>query len=145
MAKDPLIRVEGIKPLTKTLKDVSPTEARNIARRAVTSLARVLRDDMRGRAPLGPTGNLRKAIKSRRAEGSRDRAEAEVWVDRSGGKSGRGYHWHLVEFGTVKMPAQPFTLPTLMEWRPQLHKWYRQHWWPQYEAEMKKRAKKQRR
>lgn len=137
------VEVLGIKELTKTLTKVSPAEASRIARRTVTRVARDVRDAARQRAPVGPTGNLRRSIKSRRAKGSRSRAEAEVWVDRSGGKSGRGYHWHLVEFGTVKMAAQPFVVPTIEEYRPKIPALYRQYWWPQYAKEMEKRAAKQ--
>jgi HK97 gp10 family phage protein len=136
------MRVEGIKAVEKTLRDVSPAEGRRIARRTVTRVAREVRDKVRQRAPKDE-GNLRKAIKSRRAKGSRDRAEAEIWVDKGGGPSGKGYHWHLIEFGTAKMAAQPFTVPTIQEMRPEVPKIYEREWWPQYEKEMVKRAKKQ--
>lgn len=135
------VQVLGLEQVKKTLKDVSPAEGRRIARRTVTRVAREVRDQVRQRAPVD-SGNLRKSIKSRRAKGSPDRAEAEVWVDKSGGRSGKGYHWHLVEFGTVKMAAQPFLVPTIEEMRPKVPEIYEREWWPQYEKEMKKRAEK---
>lgn len=142
MARDPWLRIEGVKEVTETLKDVSPAEANRIAKRTVTRIARDVRDDVRARAPKGPTGNLRRAIKSRRTRGAQGQAEAEVWVDRSGGRSGRGYHWHLIEFGTVKMAAQPFTVPTIEAWRPKIPALYRNYWWPEYAKEMRKRGKR---
>ena len=138
------MRIEGDKELKRTLKTVSPAEANRIAKRTVTVLARRVRDVARGRAPVDE-GNLKRATKSRRARGSRDEAAAEVWVDRSGGRSGQGQHWHLVEFGARggNMPAQPFVNPTIEEFRPRMPLLYRTEWWPQYRKEMEKRARKQ--
>lgn len=137
------MRIEGIEALTKTLVDISPAEARRIARRTVTSVARLVRDRVRANAPVGKTGNLRKSVKSRRSKGSRDEASAEVWVDQSGGRSGKGYHWHFVEFGTTNMVAQPFVTPTVEAIKPNIPTLYRSRWWPEYRAELVKRAKKQ--
>lgn len=138
----PSVTIEGADVLKKTLKDVSPAEGSRIGRRTVTRIAREVRDDVRQRAPV-QTGNLRRSIKSKRTRGRPGEAEAEVYVDRSGGRTGSGYHWHLIEFGTVKMSAQPFTVPTIEEWRPKVPRLYQQYWWPEYAKEMEKRAKKQ--
>ena len=135
-------RIDGLDELRKTLRDVSPAEGTRIGRRTVTRIAREVRDAVRQRTPV-QTGNLRRAIKSKRSRGMPGEAEAEVYVDRSGGRSGSGYHWHLLEFGTRKMPAQPFTVPTIEEWRPKVPRLYQQYWWPEYAKEMEKRAKKQ--
>lgn len=137
------IRIEGMRELTETLKDVSPAEGRRIARRTVTRIGRLVRDSARQRAPEGPTGNLKRSIKSRGARGGPDEAGAKVYADKSGGRTGSGYHWHLLEFGTVKMPAQPFINPTLEEYRPAIPVIYRREWWPQYSKEMEKRARRQ--
>jgi len=136
------LRIEGIRELKETLKTVSPAEGRRIARRTVTRVARQVRDSARERAPV-QTGNLKRSVKSRRAQGAPDRAEAEVYADKSGGRTGSGYHWHLLEFGTVRMPAQPFINPTIEEYRPRIPTIYQQEWWPQYRKEMAKRARKQ--
>ena len=135
-------RIDGLDELRKTLRDVSPAEGARIGRRTVTRIAREVRDAVRQRAPV-QTGSLRRSIKSKRTRGRPGEAEAEVYVDRSGGRSGSGYHWHLLEFGTRKMPAQPFTVPTIEEWRPKVPRLYQQYWWPEYAKEMEKRAKKQ--
>lgn len=148
------VTIDGLEDMTKLLKDISPREGKNIARRTVTKTAAKVRTAMRKRAPKGPTGNLRKAIKSRRTKGKGDKVSAEVFVDKSGGPSGKGYHWHFVEYGTgprtVKktgakvgaMPAQPFIVPTIEEYRPQIPAIYRTQWWTEYEKEMHKRARK---
>lgn len=136
------VHIEGADHIRKTLKDVSPAEGRRIARRTVTRVARIVRDTTRERAPY-LTGALRRSIKSRRAKGERDEAIGEVYVDRSGGRSGRGYHWHLVEFGSRHQAAEPFVIPTIEEMRPRVPSIYRDEWWPQYRKEMQKRAAKQ--
>ena len=135
-------RIDGLDELRKTLRDVSPAEGTRIARRTVTRIAREVRDATRNRAPVD-TGNLRRSIKSKRSRGGPGEAEAEVYVDRSGGRSGSGYHWHLLEFGTRKMPAQPFTNPTIEEYRPKVPGMYRDQWFRESAKEMEKRAKKQ--
>ena len=149
-----MLKIDGIKELTETLKTVSPAEGTRIARRVVVRIARDARDKARQRAPVGATGNLRRSIKSRRRRGKPGWAESEVYADRSGGKTGLGYHWHLVEFGTGprttkggkstgSMPAQPFITPTVEEERPRTPAVYRNLWWPEFRKEMIKRAKRQ--
>ena len=135
-------RIDGIDELRKTLRDVSPAEGTRIARRTVTRIAREVRDATRNRAPVD-SGSLRRSIKSKRSRGGPGEAEAEVYVDRSGGRSGSGYHFHLLEWGTVKMPAQPFVTPTVEEYRPKVPGMYRDQWFREYAKEMEKRAKKQ--
>lgn len=134
--------IEGGEYLRRTLRDVSPAEGRRIARRTVTRVARIVRDATRDRAPV-VTGTLRRSIKSRRAKAAPDEAIGEVYVDRSGGRTGRGYHWHFVEFGTRHHTAEPFVIPTIEEMRPRVPSIYRDEWWPQYRKEMAKRAEKQ--
>lgn len=137
------LKIEGMEELRRTLVDVSPSEGRRIARRTVTKVARQVRDAVRQRAPVGATKNLYRSIKSRRSRGKPDEANAEVFADKSGGRTGKGYHWHFLEFGTRKMAAQPFTNPTIEEFRPKIPAIYREEWWGQYRKEMVKRAKKQ--
>ena len=137
------VTIEGMKALKETLTQVSPREATNIAKRTNTKVRNLVRDRVRERAPKGRTRNLVKSIKAKSAKGGRDRVEGVVWVDKSGGKTGKGYHWHLIEFGTVHTSKQEFVLPTIIEFRPKVPQIYRQEWWPQYRREMEKRAARQ--
>ena len=68
-------------------------------------------------APVGPTGNLRDSItvgaKLKKSQ-SRSHTKAgavEVFIGAAVGDRKKGYHAHLVEFGTSKMAAQPFLRP----------------------------------
>lgn len=142
MAFDGGISLDGAEYLRRTLRHVSPAEGRRIARRTVTRVARIVRDATRDRAPV-ETGALRRSVKSRRAKGAPDEAVGEVYVDRSGGRTGRGYHWHIVEFGSRRQIPQPFVVPTVEEMRPRVPSIYQDEWWPQYRKEMVKRAEKQ--
>ena len=137
------IEILGLKEIERTLESAMPKHARRIGRRAITRLGREVRDDARQRAPVGATRNLVRSIKSRRKGGRRDREEAAVYVDRSGGRSGKGYHWHLLEFGTRKMSAQPFIQPTIVAWRPKAPDEYARLWWPEFEKEMEREGQRQ--
>lgn len=137
------VKIEGMDELQATLKDVLPREARNILRRTTLKIASNVRDVVRQRSPVD-TGNLKKSIKSKRDKGTPTNITASVYVDKSGGKSGKGYHYHFVEFGTVKMTARPFIVPTVEEMRPGLSEEYRKEFGVQFEKEMQKRAKKKR-
>lgn len=87
---------------------------KNAFRRAALGYAKQTRDRLRA-ATKKHTGNLSRAEKHKGTKGG----GAKVYVDKSGGTSGRGFHWHLVERGSKgrrtrkganrgKMPASPY-------------------------------------
>lgn len=135
------VKIEGLDELKKTLTGVMPREATNILRRTTLKIASAVRDEVRKKAPVR-TGKLRRSIKSKRDRGTKTNISASVIADRSGGKSGSGYHWHFLEFGTVKMTAQPFIVPTVEAMRSKTDEMYRKEFGVQFEREMAKRNKK---
>lgn len=137
------VKIEGLEELRETLEKTMPREAKNILRRTKLKIASTLRNEIREKAPVY-TGNLRRSIKSKRDRGTPTNITASVYVDKSGGRSGKGYHWHLVEFGARggKMPAQPFVVPTVESFRPKVDEMYRAEFGVQFEREMAKRNKK---
>lgn len=135
------VKIEGLEELKKTLQDVMPREATNILRRTTLTIASAVRDEVRTKAPVN-TGALRRAIKSKRDRGTKTSISASVIADAGGGRSGRGYHWHFLEFGTVKMTAQPFIVPTVEAMRSKTDEMYRKEFGVQFEKEMAKRNKK---
>jgi len=137
------VKIHGLSDLQATLETLMPREAKNILRRTTLKIASTLRDEIRKKAPVY-TGNLRRSIKSKRDRGTPTNITASVYVDKSGGRSGKGYHWHLVEFGARggKMPAQPFVVPTVESFRPRANEMYRAEFGVQFEREMAKRNKK---
>jgi len=65
---------------------------------------------MRDRAPVGPTGNLKASI-GQVGVRSPDKSKLTRTVGALKGAGKKGFHAHLIEFGTVKMAARPFIRP----------------------------------
>lgn len=135
------VQLEGFKELAAALRDVSRAEVRRILRRTYTALGAKLRDAVREAAPVR-TGDLKRSIKSRSRNDRAGNVYAEVYVDRSGGRSGRGHHFHLVEHGTRNMSAQPFFWPTFKNIAPELQAELRAEVFKQLAAELQKRVKR---
>lgn len=100
--------------LYRALSPAAIPLVKNAFRRDSLEYARQTRDKLRA-ATKKKTGNLSRAEKHKGTKGG----GAKVYVDKSGGTSGRGYHWHLVERGSKvrktrkganrgKMPASPY-------------------------------------
>lgn len=140
-----LVTVEGLKQVEKTLRDVTPRQSRNIMRRLVVRIAASVRDDVRKAARSvvkRRTGNLFKAIRSKREKGRPDIFEASVIVHLKKDGSPRAPHWHFIEFGTVKQSARPFIAPTVIQWQAKMPQVYREEFGQQLERELAKREKR---
>lgn len=148
------VTIIGAEYVTDTFKHVSPAEGNRIAKRTITRVAASVRDDMRQRAPEDE-GTLRKAIKSRRRRGTREFAEAGVFIEHGTTAKNDAWYWWFIENGTEprtvnktgakvgSVTAQPFILPTVESWRNRITEEYENEWWPQFAKEMVKRARKQ--
>lgn len=116
------IAVKGLRELGLAMRGLSADMAGKVARQATAAGAGVVRKAARTGAPKD-TGNLRAAVVMKRVRESSLSAEYVVAVrkgkarDVKEAKAGTGklgkdaYYAHMVEFGTVKMPAQPFMRP----------------------------------
>lgn len=133
------VKLVGMEDLQETLKTVLPREATNILRRTTFGVAGVVTEKIKARAPRR-TGKFARSIKRKRNRGTKTQIEASVVAE--SGKKQRGFMWHWFEFGTVKMSARPFIVPTVEEIRPSVDGIYRQEFGVQYEREMAKRNKK---
>jgi HK97 gp10 family phage protein len=133
------LHIEGMEDLMATLKTVLPREARNITRRTVVKIAAEVRNDIRQNAPKD-TGELKKSIKSKRDRGKPDFASASVNVIPK--EQSPAFYWRFLEYGTKNMPAQPFILPVVEQWKGKINEVYRQEFSVQFEKEMSKRVKK---
>jgi len=89
--------------IRKKLTALPKKLARNILRQAIRAAARQLADEVRTRAPVGPTGYLSSSIKSRDSRGERNQVAAKVATD--------AFYARFVEYGTSKMAAKPFMRP----------------------------------
>src|SRR5690606_34224576 len=127
------VNLVGMKDLEETLTTVSPREAKNILRRTTFGLAGVVADKIKSRAPRR-TGKYARAIKRKRNRGTKTQVEASVVAE--SGKNQHGFKWAWLEFGTVKMTAQPHIVPSVEEIRPGAEGIFRQECGVQYQKEM---------
>lgn len=71
--------------------------------------AKVIAEDAKNRAPLGPTGNLKRSLHARLLDKRGDNPRVAIAaVDRK-----IAPHGGLVEFGTSKMSARPYFRPAV--------------------------------
>lgn len=103
----------GGKELENALKQLPKATGKSVLRRALRNAAKPTALVAESLAPRGPTGNLQASIEiTTRLKKSQQRGGkfpgVEVYV---GASTPTGSHAHLIEFGTVKMAAQPFLRP----------------------------------
>ena len=110
----------GFKELAKALKELGPRVGRKHLRGAASKGATLIRNEARVLAPKD-TGEMARDIMVKRERSAGDHIASYSVFVRSGKKSrlaGRkrdmnrdSYYWRFLEFGTRKMPAQPFLRP----------------------------------
>ena len=132
--------IEGLEDLRWTFRNLAPKEARNLARVTQFAVAQKVRDVIRRNAPKD-TGTLEKAIVAVRRRGTPDQPVSEVIVTRGKGQKHDAFYWFWQEFGTVKMPPQPFVIPSVEEVRPDLPVIYREQFGVKYQKLLARRAK----
>jgi hypothetical protein len=91
-----MVRIEGVATALEALSGKNVGIAKREVKKRAYGIARVARDRLRTASPEGETGNLKRAHKAKTSRGG----GATVYVDRSGGRSGKGYHYHIVAKGT---------------------------------------------
>ncbi len=106
-------KITGGKELDAALSRLALDVETRLAKNAAGAGARVIRDGAKRRAPVD-SGNLRAAIKVRRAKKRYGAAVADIVVT-GGRKSLKNDAWYakLVEYGTRHAPARPFLRPAL--------------------------------
>jgi HK97 gp10 family phage protein len=107
------VSVTGLADLERRLTALSADMGGKIARGATSAGARVIQKDAKRRAPK-LTGNLEKGIVVKREKNTQLAAEYAVgWSKPKKTESGvrNAYYGRMVEFGTVKMTAQPHIRP----------------------------------
>lgn len=114
MANTVTIEVKGLRELGVALKELGDEMHLKIARAATRKASILIRDNARSLAPV-KTGELREGIQVRRLK-RESYPGFEVWavgVFKYSRQKQRHdpYYWKFVEFGTVKMSAQPFLRP----------------------------------
>lgn len=108
-------RVTGVfggKELEAALKQLPNATGKGVLRRAIKKASEPTVVAAEALAPRGPTGNLKASItvntKLKKSQRTGRPEGVELFI---GAETPKGQHAHLLEFGTVKMPAQPFMRP----------------------------------
>lgn len=110
----------GFAEMAKKLREFGPKVGRKHLRAATSKGAAVIRKKARELAPVD-TGEMRKDIQQKRVKTEGDHIASFSVYTRSGKRSrlsGKArnvdkdsFYWKFQEFGTAKMPAQPFMRP----------------------------------
>lgn len=97
---------EGMAKVQKRIRTIMDESAGKDMKEAYLQGAIVIANEAKLRAPLGPTGNLKRGVFAARGDPNKRNALA-----------GMNYriapHAHLVEYGTVKMVARPYFRPAI--------------------------------
>ena len=115
------VKLEGFAELDRALDNLSKAAGKGVLRRSLKraaeptaklaqSLAPVLTGKLQGSIIVGTKLDGRQA-KMHRKMFRDDRSSVEMFVGPSYLRGDGGRHGHLLEFGTVKMPPQPFMRP----------------------------------
>ncbi len=91
-------KIEGLDNLQKEMNRLEKAFKGDKTKDAAKRPAEMLRDSVKQKAPVGPTGNLKRSVQAKELD--------YVWIAAVDQKIAP--HAHLLEFGTVNMPAQPF-------------------------------------
>ena len=108
------VEIKGLKEIIDKLNTLPPKLENKVVRSAVRKGTNKLRDSARDKVAVD-TENLKKSIVTM---GYRESGKIafKVAVRRRKAKSAKSpYYAHFVEFGTSKMPAQPYMRPALDE------------------------------
>ncbi|TYC93044.1 HK97-gp10 family putative phage morphogenesis protein [Novosphingobium sp. BW1] len=113
----PSVKLVVSRDLERNLKKLSRVSRREVVEEAITEGAEVIAEEARILVPAR-TGNLRDSIDVSTqalnyASGRLGRGSYEVFVGARQGKGQPhdGFYGHMVEFGTVHSPPQPFIRP----------------------------------
>jgi HK97 gp10 family phage protein len=102
-------KVGGIVQTTRALDRLSDSLKGKAMDKTLLKEAETIAEDARGRAPLGPTGNLKRSLHAKMLDDKSGFPKIAIAaVDRK-----IAPHAHLVEFGTCKMSARPFFRPAV--------------------------------
>jgi HK97 gp10 family phage protein len=121
------VRVEGLKELGQRLGKLSSAVATKGARSATSAAAGVVKKGAKAKIKSNPSideGDLYDAVIVKRlGKGESDLTSEHIVTvrgrgkpyNKKGAKIARAPHAHLVEFGTVNMPAEPYLRPGFEE------------------------------
>lgn len=105
----------GARELDKLLDALPSQIAKRVVRGALLKSAKPILVDAKNSVPVN-TGRLKKSLTAAKAKKSDERpGDAKVLIGARVGGKYKGYHFHLVEFGTKNMRARPFLFPAVVK------------------------------
>jgi HK97 gp10 family phage protein len=107
--------IEGVEDIQKLLTKIAPNHARNLMRSTVHAMASTVAKEAKTKTPA-LTGDLKKAIKTRRKKSHPDKPISEVIVEHGPNAKNDAFYWRFVEYGTGGENAQqarPFIAPAV--------------------------------
>ena len=109
------IKFTGAKNLDKLLDALPAQMSKRVVRGSLLKSAQPILRAAKRNVPVR-TGDLKKSLAAVKG-GKREerRGEVKVLIGARRSKRFRGFHAHLVEFGTAKTKAQPFLGPALIQ------------------------------
>lgn len=104
------VEIIGADEVAEVLSKFAPRIANNLGRSLVHGIAGEISKEAKKRAPRR-TGNLKKALKTKRRRGKPGKPVSDVIVTQ--GKSAKydGFYWRFLEYGTQSISEQPFIRP----------------------------------
>jgi HK97 gp10 family phage protein len=99
--------VTGIKEIDRTLRRLEPKIAKKLIRQSMRAALKPVRAAVIASAPVGETGQLRKAVKLKAGPRRKGVIELDVQIG-AGSFKGETYYGAMVELGTKKQQAQHY-------------------------------------
>ena len=116
------IKLTGSKNLDRLLDALPDQMSKRVLRGSLLKSAKPIPRAAKRKVPVR-TGDLKKSLAAVKAGRKEERkGEIKVLIGARRGKRFRGFHAHLVEFGTAKTKAQPFLGPALIQNRQRQRK-----------------------
>ena len=105
------MQVIGADELADVLSQFAPRVANNLAKAVIHGVASEITKKAKSRVPKN-TGNLKKALKTKRRRGKPGQPVSDVIVTQGRSAKNDGFYWRFVEYGTQKgVKEQPFIRP----------------------------------
>lgn len=121
---------KSLEALQRKLEKDFPREAAKEGRALLKKASLELKNKVRNAAPFDE-GDLRRSIYVkvlRDKIGEPHAADVRVRTGKKArGKNRDGWHWRLLEYGTVKMDARPFVGPTVAKFKPVLERYFKEY------------------
>lgn len=132
-------KITGIKELQKKMEELEKATQKKVLRSISRKSLNIYVKEARQNAPVD-SGNLKKSIGNESAKRTGREKVAIVAGPRrkKGSNTGKGYHAHLLEFGTAKMRAKPYLRPAWDTKNSEVLDKYKSQMWEEIEKHAKK-------